>query len=97
MIELKNVDKYYKSRFQRTFILKNVNFTVKEGEFVSIMGPSGAGKSTLLNIIGMLDEPSEGEYYFMGNPVHKMTEKIRIYVIGIISVLYSRLTICWKT
>lgn len=54
MIELKNVDKYYKSRFQRTFILKNVNFTVKEGEFVSIMGPSGAGKSTLLNIIGML-------------------------------------------
>ena len=75
MIELKNVDKYYKSRFQRTFILKNVNFTVKEGEFVSIMGPSGAGKSTLLNIIGMLDEPSEGEYYFMGNPVHKMTEK----------------------
>ena len=75
MIELKNVDKYYKSRFQRTFILKNVNFTVNEGEFVSIMGPSGAGKSTLLNIIGMLDEPSEGEYYFMGNPVHKMTEK----------------------
>ena len=62
MIELNKVDKYYKSRFQRTFILKNVDFTVNEGEFVSIMGPSGAGKSTLLNIIGMLDEPSEGEY-----------------------------------
>lgn len=52
MIELRNVDKYYKSRFQRTFILKNVNFTVKEGEFVSIMGPSGAGKSTLLTLSG---------------------------------------------
>lgn len=63
MIELKNVDKYYKSRFQRTFILKNVNFNVQEGEFVSIMGPSGAGKSTLLNILGMLDEPTEGEYF----------------------------------
>ena len=75
MIELNKVDKYYKSRFQRTFILKNVDFTVNEGEFVSIMGPSGAGKSTLLNIIGMLDEPSEGEYFFMGNPAHKMSEK----------------------
>lgn len=75
MIELKNVDKYYKSRFQRTFILKNINFTVNEGEFVSVMGPSGAGKSTLLNIVGMLDEPSEGEYFFMGNPVHQMDEK----------------------
>ena len=77
MIELRNVDKYYKSRFQRTFILKDVNFEVKEGEFVSIMGPSGAGKSTLLNIIGMLDEPTEGEYFFMGNPVHEMKEKDR--------------------
>ena len=56
MIELNKVDKYYKSRFQRTFILKNVDFTVNEGEFVSIMGPSGAGKSTLLNIIGMLEK-----------------------------------------
>lgn len=75
MIELKNIDKYYKSRFQRTFILKNINFSVKEGEFVSIMGPSGAGKSTLLNIIGMLDEPSEGEYHFMGDPIHNLKEK----------------------
>lgn len=75
MIELKNIDKYYKSRFQRTFILKNINFSVKEGEFVSIMGPSGAGKSTLLNIIGMLDEPSEGEYFFMGDPIHNLKEK----------------------
>lgn len=77
MIELVNVDKYYKSRFQKNFILKNINFKVEEGEFVSIMGPSGAGKSTLLNIIGMLDEPSEGDYFFMENPVNKLSEKDR--------------------
>jgi ABC-type lipoprotein export system ATPase subunit len=59
------------------FILKDVNLSIKEGEFISIMGPSGSGKSTLLNIIGMLDEPSEGEYYFLGEAVHKMKEKHR--------------------
>ena len=69
MIELRNVDKYYKSRFQRTFILKDVNFGVKEGEFVSIMGPSGAGKSTLLNIIAGLLEPTSGAVYCNGKEV----------------------------
>jgi ABC-type lipoprotein export system ATPase subunit len=59
------------------FILKDVNLSIKEGEFISIMGPSGSGKSTLLNIIGMLDEPSEGEYYFIGEAVHKLKEKHR--------------------
>ena len=48
---------------------------MKEGEFISIMGPSGSGKTTLLNIIGMLDVPSNGEYYFLDEPVHKMSEK----------------------
>ena len=64
MIQLKNIDKYIDSRFQRTFILKGADLEVKQGEFLTIMGPSGAGKSTLMNIIGMLDEPSAGEYYF---------------------------------
>ncbi len=91
MIELNKVDKYYKSRFQRTFILKNVDFTVNEGEFVSIMGPSGAGKSTLLNIIGMLDEPSEGEYFFMGNPAHKMSDLCHRNYIGFIFQAYHLL------
>lgn len=75
MIVLKNIDKYIDSRFQRTFILKGVDLEVKEGEFLTIMGPSGSGKSTLMNIIGMLDEPSAGEYYFFDNPVHKLKEK----------------------
>lgn len=75
MIVLKNIDKYIDSRFQRTFILKGIDLEVKEGEFLTIMGPSGSGKSTLMNIMGMLDEPSAGEYYFFDNPVHKMKEK----------------------
>jgi putative ABC transport system ATP-binding protein len=51
---------------------------ISEGEFVTVMGPSGAGKSTILNIIGMLDEPNEGEYYFFDRPVHKINEKERV-------------------
>lgn len=75
MIKLSGIDKYIESRFQRIFILKDINLEIKEGEFLTIMGPSGAGKSTLLNIIGMLDEPSEGEYLFMDQSVHKMNER----------------------
>ncbi|MEJ2006084.1 MAG: ABC transporter ATP-binding protein, partial [Cyclobacteriaceae bacterium] len=75
MIKLADLDKYVDSRFQRTFILKGVDMTIEEGEFVTIMGPSGAGKSTLLNIIGMLDEASAGEFYFLDKPVHRMKER----------------------
>lgn len=75
MIKLRNIDKYIDKRFQRTFILKNVNLDIEEGEFITVMGPSGAGKSTLLNILGFLDDPSEGEYYFYNEPVHGLSEK----------------------
>jgi putative ABC transport system ATP-binding protein len=78
MIQLTNIDKYYESRFQRTFVLKSINLEVKEGEFITIMGPSGAGKSTLLNIIGLLDEPSAGEYIFYGESALKIKEKQKV-------------------
>lgn len=77
MIELKHISKWVNVGGARTFLLKDVNLSIKEGEFVSIMGPSGSGKSTLLNIIGMLDEPDEGEYNFLHETVHKLKEKAR--------------------
>jgi putative ABC transport system ATP-binding protein len=77
MIELKGIYKWINSGSNRTFILKDIDLSVKPGEFISVMGPSGSGKSTLLNIIGMLDEPSQGEYFFMGDAVHKLKEKQR--------------------
>jgi len=78
MINLKEVYKYYDAKLHRTFILKDINLTIDEGEFVSIMGPSGAGKSTLLNIIGLLDEPSEGEYRFYDEPMANVKEKKKV-------------------
>ncbi len=75
MIKLQSIEKYYNNKFIKTYVLRNINLEIAEGEFVSVMGPSGSGKSTLLNIIGMLDNPSNGEYYFFDEPVHKMSEK----------------------
>jgi putative ABC transport system ATP-binding protein len=77
MIQLKEIDKYIESRFQRIFILKGVNLTIQQGEFLTLMGPSGAGKSTLLNIIGMLDEDYDGEYFFGEKNIRKMKDKER--------------------
>jgi len=75
MIKLKDVTKYYSSGFVKTFALRDINLDIEEREFVTIMGPSGAGKSTLLYILGMLDTPSSGEYYFFDRKVHKLNEK----------------------
>jgi putative ABC transport system ATP-binding protein len=77
MIELKHITKWVNSGGNRVFLLRDINLAVKEGEFISIMGPSGSGKSTLLNVIGMLDEFNEGEYNFIGQPVHQLKEKQR--------------------
>jgi len=77
MIELKNISKWFTVQGKPNFILKDINLNIAEGEFVSVMGPSGSGKSTLLNIIGMLDQPNEGEYNFNGEEVHKLKEKQR--------------------
>lgn len=75
MIELQNIDKYIDSRFQRIFLLKGINLTITEGEFITLMGPSGAGKSTLLNILGLLDEDFEGEYLFGDKNIRKMKQR----------------------
>lgn len=78
MITLKNIEKYYANKGVKSYILRHVSMEIKQGEFVSIMGPSGAGKSTLLNILGMLEEPTYGEYEFMGEDVLSLNERKRI-------------------
>ncbi|MEO6303675.1 MAG: ABC transporter ATP-binding protein [Bacteroidia bacterium] len=77
MIELKNIFKWVNQGSNKTFLLRDINLTINEGEFVSIMGPSGSGKSTLLNVIGMLDEFDEGEYFFLEKNIKGMKEKQR--------------------
>jgi ABC-type lipoprotein export system ATPase subunit len=77
MIELKHISKWITIGGVRTFILKDIHLTIREGEFISIMGPSGSGKSSLLNVIGMLDDASEGDYIFLENNVFGMKEKQR--------------------
>ena len=77
LVQLKNLFKWVTVGGNRTFLLKDINLEVQEGEFISIMGPSGSGKSTLLNVIGMLDGFDEGEYNFLHESVHKLKEKQR--------------------
>tara|TARA_R110002072_G_scaffold110373_1_gene238147 strand:- start:1884 stop:2552 length:669 start_codon:yes stop_codon:yes gene_type:complete len=77
LLQLNNIFKWVNSAGQRVFLLKDINLTVEEGEFISVMGPSGSGKSTLLNVIGILDNFDEGEYNFMDEPVHTLKEKYR--------------------
>jgi ABC-type lipoprotein export system ATPase subunit len=77
MLSLQHISKYYQVGGNKNIVLNDINLEVDEGEFISIMGPSGSGKSTLLNVIGMLDEPSEGYHYFVGNAVHQLKEKQR--------------------
>jgi ABC-type lipoprotein export system ATPase subunit len=77
MITLRNITKSYRNGFSRTFVLRRIDLDIDESEFVTIQGPSGAGKTTLLHIMGLLDEPSDGEYHFQGEPAHEMTEAHR--------------------
>jgi len=78
MIELRNLEKFYETAAGKTFVLRRVNLDIKQGDFLTIMGPSGAGKSTLLAILGMLDSNWQGEFYFLGEAVHKMRPKDRV-------------------
>ncbi|WP_189604076.1 ABC transporter ATP-binding protein [Salinimicrobium marinum] len=77
MLELNHIYKWVKAGGRRIFLLNDLSLKVESGEFISIMGPSGSGKSTLLNVIGMLDDFNEGEYYFLEEPVHTIKEKQR--------------------
>ena len=77
MIQLQNVKKVFRTEEVETWALREVNLHAQEGEFVAIMGPSGCGKSTLLNILGLLDNPTEGTYMLNGKNVSKLQENER--------------------
>ncbi len=77
MIKTKDLKKIYTTEDVETTALNNVNLNIQEGEYVAIMGPSGCGKSTLLNVLGMIDNPSSGEYHFLGEEISKYSERQR--------------------
>jgi len=77
MIQLKNLDRSYKTGAGRTWVLRRVNLDIHEGEFITVMGPSGAGKSSLLNVLALLDDQWEGEYWFREQAVHDLKRKQR--------------------
>ena len=80
MIRIEHLSKVFRTEEVETTALNDVSLHVKQGEFVAIMGPSGCGKSTLLNIIGLLDNPTSGNYYFNGQEVGQLREKQRTQV-----------------
>ena len=80
MIKIEHLSKVFRTEEVETTALNDVSLHVKQGEFVAIMGPSGCGKSTLLNIIGLLDNPTSGNYYFNGQEVGHLKEKQRTQV-----------------
>ena len=77
IIELKNVNKIYKTKVENIHILKNINLAFNKGDFISIQGKSGSGKTSLLNILGLLDEPTDGEIYIGGDKIHYRYEKAK--------------------
>ena len=88
ILELKNIYKEYIQGKMSVPVLKNVDFSMAEGEYVAIMGPSGSGKTTLMNIIGCLDQPTQGQFFLDGEDVSKCTENqmsdIRLRKIGFV-------------
>ncbi len=101
LLVMKDIVKSYESGGEEQVVLDHVNFSVQEGEFVSILGPSGSGKSTMMNIIGCLDVPTSGEYFLNGREIENLDEvtlaKIRNREIGFIFQsfqLLPRSTIC---
>lgn len=95
LIECKRICKVYKNEVE-TWALKNVSFSVKEGEFVAIIGPSGSGKSTLMHILGCLDRPTSGQYFLEGNNTSGLSDnelaEIRNKKIGFVFQMYNLLS-----
>lgn len=77
MIQLKNLERSYKTPAGQTWALRRINMEIREGEFITIMGPSGAGKSSLLNVLALLDDAWDGEYWFRDQAVHDLKRKQR--------------------
>src|SRR5881392_274875 len=77
MIQLKHLERSYKTPAGQTWVLRRVNLEIREGEFITVMGPSGAGKSSLLNVLALLDDAWEGEYWFREEAVHDLKRKQR--------------------
>src|SRR3984957_19955811 len=77
MMELKNLERSYKTGHTETWVLRRINLSIREGEFVTVMGPSGASKSSLLNVLAMLDDQWKGDFYFADYAVHGMNRKQR--------------------
>lgn len=77
MIKTQSLTKVYTTEEVETTALNNINLEIKEGEYVAVMGPSGCGKSTLLNVLGMIDQPSSGSYFFFEDEVSKYSERQR--------------------
>ena len=78
LVSLRDMEKVFETPAGKMYVLRRISFDIASGDFVSIMGPSGAGKSTLLAILGMLDHHWNGEYWFLGEPVHRMNAKQRV-------------------
>jgi putative ABC transport system ATP-binding protein len=77
MLKLRRLEKHFETKAGRSYVLRNIDLDVAEGEFLTIMGPSGAGKSSLLGIVGMLDAAWTGEYWLLDQPVHRLNLKQR--------------------
>lgn len=95
LIKLKNITKIYKNHFVETKALDEINLEIKKGEFVAVMGPSGSGKSTFLHILGFLDQPTSGQYFFEEKDVSRLTDdqlaEFRNQKIGFVFQAYNLL------
>src|SRR5258708_310783 len=77
MIQFKNLERSYKTPAGQSWVLRRINLEIRQGEFITIMGPSGAGKSSLLNVLALLDDQWQGEYWFREQAVHELKRKQR--------------------